>query len=142
LETSSGIRYRFRHGVPAFEFDREFSLSVEADWHPFLVLESVRAGGPRFICVEIGAIEPDYAIELSQEDADIIGVPPGRCAAGTSGVRLLGIVAAANDGTLTANLAAPLLLAPGSGAGIQSIQSASSYSPFTVILRGEERPAC
>jgi flagellar assembly factor FliW len=142
LESSSGFRYQFRHGIPAFELDREFSLIAEADWHPFLILESMRAGGPRFICVEIDAIEPGYSIALSQEDADTIGVPHGRCAAAESGLRLLGIIATADDGTLTANLAAPLLLDPKSGAGIQSIQTESAYSPFTVILRGEERQAC
>ena len=142
MESSSETRYRFREGLPAFESDREFRLIAETDWHPFLVMESLRDGGPRFICIEIAAVEPGYAVELSREDAESIGVQPGRCAAGDSGIAFLGVVATVEDGALTANLAAPLVINTARGAGVQSIQPASRYSPFTVVLHGQERQPC
>lgn len=142
MEPFLEIRYRFQHGLPAFEQDREFRLIVEPDWHPFLAMESLRDGGPRFICIEVAAIVPDYFIELCQEDADIVGVTAGRHSAGEGRLRFLGIVNTADDGSLTANLAAPLVLDSTSASGVQSIQPESRYSPFTIILQGQERQAC
>lgn len=133
---------QFPAGLPAFEVDREFRLIAEHDWEPFVALESLRPGGPRFICVEIAAIDPAYAFELSEEDAGLIGAPAGSFQVRECEMRLLGVVANLDDGTLTANLAAPIVLNPATSSAVQSIQTGTTYSAVTVLRGGQERQAC
>lgn len=142
MESPSETRYRFPQGVPAFEQDREFILCEAAGWRPFVTLTSAREGGPHFVCVEVAALEPGYCVELSVADAGSIEAPPGVIAARNGLLRVLAIVAMLTDGTLTANLSAPVVLNPAAGLGVQSIQPDSHYSPVTVIRRGAQEQAC
>lgn len=103
---------------------------------------SAREGGPHFVCVEVAALEPGYCVELSAADAASIEAPPGGIAARSGLLRVLAIVAQLTDGTLTANLSAPVVLNPAAGSGVQSIQPDSKYSPVTVIRRGAQEQAC
>ncbi len=135
-------RYWFPQGVPAFEQDREFVLAQEAEWRPFATLTSVRDGGPRFVCIEVAAVQPGYCAELSAEDAGSVSAAPGRVAAQENGLRLYAIVTAGEDGTLTANLAAPIVLNPGAAAGVQAIQPGGEHPEALIVRPGQGGGAC
>jgi flagellar assembly factor FliW len=128
--------------MPAFEEDLEFRLVARPDWRPFAALESLRPGGPKFICIDIQALLPEFEINLNDEELGLIGCPPGAAGCEKSLLMTLAVVTELDDGTLTANLAAPVVLNRQARAGIQSIQHSSGYSPFTVIRPGQERRAC
>lgn len=142
MSSPSKQRYRFSQGVPAFEQDCEFVLTDEAEWGPFVTMGSEREGGPRFVCIEIAAVDPAYRVELSAEDAGSISALPGRFAVQGSGLRVLAIVAVMEDGTLTANFSAPVVLNPEAALGVQAVQAGSTYSPVTVIRSRQEGRPC
>lgn len=142
MQSSPEKFFRFRAGVPAFEEDQEFRLLAEPDWQPFAVLESVRADGPRFVCVEIQALISGYEVHLCEEDRGLVGIAVGQTPLPGGGLRLLAVVTELEDGTLAANLAAPLVLNLETGEGVQTIQPGVRYSPFTIIRAGEEKQRC
>lgn len=135
-------RYEFRMGLPAFEQEREFSLTVAPDWQPFVVLESVRQGGPRFICVRAEAISAGYSVELGADDAAAIGVEEGEYEAGASGVMAFAIVHEVEGKGLAANLAAPVVLNPSTRRGVQSIQRRGGLPAQALIAGPAEQHAC
>lgn len=135
-------RYRFPHGVPAFEQDREFVLAQEAEWRPFATLTSARDGGPRFVCIEIAAVQQGYSAELSVEDAASISAAPGRITAQEGGLQVYAIITAMEDGTLTANPTAPIVLNPGAALGVQAIQQGGAQPAALIVRQGQGGRAC
>lgn len=130
--------YQFRKGLPAFEEEREFELVAAPDWHPFVVLESTREGGPRFVCVRIEALIPAYNAALSAEDEAALSIEAG-CA---GDLMVLGVVNDVEGGGLAANLAAPIVLNLRERTGTQAVQSATKYPPQTIVLQPGERRSC
>ncbi len=126
-ETPAGnvriTRYRFPFGIPAFEHLTAFRLLENPAWAPLAVLESESEPPVRFACAPVRLIEPDYRLELSEAEKAALAISaPG------PELIVLAILTFAAGRPPTANLLAPVVLNPATGAGVQSVQADASYS--------------
>jgi len=138
VEKNAAERFRFRGGLPAFEEETEFRLTAAAEWDPFVVLESVRQGGPRFVCVRAEAVAAGYKAHLAAEAE----VELGAGGAGPEDLLYLAVVNEAPGGGLAANLAAPIVLNKRTGVGLQAVGAAPEYPAQATILGPGERESC
>lgn len=126
-ETPAGnvraTRYRFPFGIPAFEHLRAFRLLENPVWAPLAVLESESEPPVRFACAPVRLLVPDYRLELSEVEMAALAMP-----ASGSELIVLAILTFAEGRPPTANLLAPVVLNPATGAGVQSVQTDASYS--------------
>lgn len=110
---------------------RDFSLTPIEDGWPFLRLSS---GGPEevhFLAVEVGRILPDYAVELSDADAEALRLP------GTVYAMIFNIVTvhSSEPSYITVNLIGPVVVNCVTQTGRQVIiQSGERYSTMHVLV--------
>jgi flagellar assembly factor FliW len=114
--------YQFPRGIPAFEHVTRFSLVENPFFTPLVVLESETVPPLRFACAPVACLMPDYHLELSEEESALLGsCEPSR-------LLVFAILTFREDAPPTANLLAPIVLNPASGAGLQSVQANLRYS--------------
>lgn len=126
LPENAGIRltsYRFPAGIPAFENHVRFRLVENPRFAPIVVLESEIDPAVRFACAPLRLLAPDYQLELSPEELELLGHP-----ADASRLLLLAILTFREGRPPTANLLAPVVLNPDARAGLQSVQCNPAHS--------------
>ncbi len=114
--------YLFPSGLPGFAGNREFLLVERGGLAPFCFLQSVAEGGLRFICLPTGMVDGAYQAEVGAEFAGELEIEPGSYGPASEGVQVLAILTIPEAGPATANLLAPVVLAPGTRRGCQCIQ--------------------
>lgn len=112
----------FPGGLPGFETQRRFVLIERPNLAPILFLQSIDSPELCFAAAPVKAIEADYDLALTEEDARLLDVDE------TSSVVALAILSAPADGPLTANLLAPLVVNPQSRRAVQAVRMDSRYS--------------
>lgn len=112
----------FADGLPGFEQYREFVLVASPALQPFTVVRSVGAGGPAFVAIDPRRIAGGFSTRLERADLARLQARDGEP------LLWLALVAAAQDGSVTANLRAPLVVNPSSMRGIQLIAVDSPYA--------------
>lgn len=133
----TGEIFEFPGGLPPFELDGRFRLSRRDGLDPLLFLESVRDGGPRFICLPAAVADPHYTLHLDEEAAAGLGLPPGEHPARAAPFLVLSLLTFAEGAPPTANLLAPVVLNPERRAGAQIIQFESDYPVAAPLRRAE-----
>ena len=129
---------QFPHGLPAFEEEIQF-LTMEPLAHtPMVFLQSLRNASLCFLALPILAIDPEYHLDMTQEDLDSLHLPPGRQPDIGDGIICLALIAVAADGCITANLLAPIVIHAGDHRGVQAIRVDSSYSHQHPVTAKEE----
>jgi flagellar assembly factor FliW len=126
--TSSGELFTFPDGLPSFEDDRVFRLSRREGLDPLLFLDSVREGGPGFVCVPVQVLDPGYFLRLDQAAAVLLGIAEGEYSAPESPYLAVALLTFPPADTPTANLLAPVVFNPEARLGAQIIQFDSDYS--------------
>jgi flagellar assembly factor FliW len=117
----------FPSGVPGFEHLRRFVLVEQATLAPLVFLQSLEAPDLCFPAVPMGAIDPQYELEVSREDLEILNLDPSRQPEVGRDVVCLAIVTAPN-GPPTANLLAPVVINLSRGVGVQAVRTDARYS--------------
>jgi flagellar assembly factor FliW len=122
----------FPSGVPGFEHLRRFVLVEQAALAPLVFLQSLETPDLCFPAVAVCAIDPQYELEVSREDLEILNLDPSRQPEVGRDVVCLAIVAAPK-GLPTANLLAPIVinLSPRSSSrrlGVQAVRTDARYS--------------
>lgn len=117
------VSYRFPAGIPAFESHVRFRLLESPRFAPIVLLQSEVDPAVRFACAPVALIAPDYQLELSSEEMELLGHP-----ADVSRLLVLAILTFREGRPPTANLLAPLVLNPAAAVGVQSVQCSSPYS--------------
>ncbi|MCX7602813.1 MAG: flagellar assembly protein FliW [Bryobacteraceae bacterium] len=115
--------YLFPAGIPAFEKHVRFRLVESPRFAPIALLESEIDPAVRFACAPVRLLVPDYRLELSREEFELLGRP-----ADESQLLVLAILTFREGRPPTANLLAPVVLHPAARTGVQSVQCDSSYS--------------
>jgi len=128
----------FPWGLPAFEQEKRFVLIEQPDWRPLVFLNSLDTEDLCFIALPATRIDPSYAPAIPEEDYLRLETSAGEA----HDLLALAILAAGEDGELTANLLAPVLVNYRNRRGIQVIQSGSRYSHRHPLRPAAEASPC
>lgn len=113
----------FPMGLPGFENRRRFVLIKQPALAPLIHLQSLETPELCFLAMPVHAIDSTYRVVLVPEDESLLGIedeaaPP----------LVLAILAASGDGTLTANLMAPVVVNINTRVAVQAVRPDNSYS--------------
>lgn len=114
--------YLFPEGLPGLEASKEYLLLEREGLAPFCFLQSISEAALRFVCLPAGIVDATFVAMVGAEEAGDLGVAAGSYGSTASDVLILAILTIPEDGPATANLFAPLVLAPAARRGRQCIQ--------------------
>jgi flagellar assembly factor FliW len=112
----------FPHGLPAFEDERRFVLIQPPTLTPLVFLQSAASPSLAFTALPMPLIDAGYELSMLAEDFEAVGCP----AAGDLAVYAL--LTLSEDGPVTANLLAPIVVNTGTRKATQAVRSDSRYS--------------
>jgi len=125
--TPDGI-VTFSEGLPGFEQSRQFVLVASPALQPFTVIRGVEAEAPAFVAIDPRHVDPRYPTVLARVDL-------ARLAADERDPLLwLAIITTHENGAITANLRAPIVINPATMRGLQLINVETDY-PIAHPLR-------
>lgn len=130
-EVSPGDVMTFPDGVPGYESQRHFVLLDIAETAPLKVLHAVNAPDPCFLVTDPRSILPGYRCDLSDADRLRVRAVDDRL------LLWLVIVSIREDGHVTVNLRAPIVINPERMIGRQVMPNGCVYPLHHVIERGE-----
>ena len=122
----------FPHGLPGFESCRGFAL-FKADAAPFQWLTSVEGPAASFLTVDPRLVLPNYRFALSKNDLARLGADED------TPLLWLAIVLLEGDGTVAANLRAPIVINPATMLGQQAMPQDCLYPLRHVIVPAPEK---
>lgn len=122
IEYDPAAALEFPSGLPGFEEAHRFVLIERPAAAPILFLQSLDSPDLCFPAAPVRAIDPDYELAMTPEDSRLLGAKP------TAEVIALAILTAPEDGTLTANLLAPVVIDRTSRRAVQAVRIDRRYS--------------
>jgi flagellar assembly factor FliW len=122
----------FPFGLPGFEACRGFAL-FKAEAAPFQWLTSVDGPAASFLTVDPKLVLPSYRFALSAHDLARLGADD------LTPLLWLAIVLLEADGTVAANLRAPIVINPATMIGQQVMPQDALYPLRHVIVAASER---
>ena len=122
---------RFPRGLPGFEACRGFVLMAADDAGPLQYLKSVEGPRADFLVIDPRRVLPTYRCELTETDRLQLG------ATDDTVLLWLALVMIEADGTITANLRAPIVINPARMVGQQVIPHDSIYPIRHVLAEGD-----
>ena len=121
----------FPEGIPGFEACRRFVLLASETFAPLPRIDAVEGPSASFLCIDPRLVVPGYECALSRGDAGRLDVEdPSRLA-------WLALVTVEMDGTVVANLRAPIVINPDRMLGRQVVPNDSRYPIRHVMVRPE-----
>jgi flagellar assembly factor FliW len=126
----------FPLGLPGFETSRTFVLRAQPSFAPVACLQSIDSPDLCFLVVPIGALVADYSLCASPDDLRTLGLNEDCQPNAQPGVVCLAILTVPQDGSLTANLLAPVVINMASNIAVQAVRADSVYShrhPITAL---------
>jgi flagellar assembly factor FliW len=124
---------RFPNGLPGFEACRSFVLMQNEGLGPLQLLKAVEGPAASFLVIDPRRVLPEYRCELSQADRYRLGVGSND----TDTLLWLVLVTIELDGTITANLRAPVVINPERMVGHQVVPHDCVYPIRHVVAEGE-----
>lgn len=143
LEAGEAAALEFPHGLPGLECSRRFVLMEKPEISPIVCLQSLDSEDLRLWAAPVSAIDPEYSLELSSDDARTLGLDATlgadrrRLSEVARGTLCLAILCAPENGPLTANLLAPVVVNLATRIAVQAVRSDNRYSHRHAIA-GEE----
>lgn len=131
----------FPAGLPGFDTRQRFLLLTPPLVDPFCFLQSVEDARLRFICLPVARVHTSYQIALSSEEAALLDVEPATHGTGSTQVAILCVVTVPAEGTPTANMLAPIVLALQQRRGAQCIRAESGFSVEQELQVTQDSPA-
>jgi flagellar assembly factor FliW len=126
------LSVHFPAGLLGFRDFKRFRLFEPAGAYPFKFLQAIQNEEYSFVCIDVGAIQPDFVLPLSQDDAEFLA------AERQDDVMVLAIVVIPEDEPrlMTANLAGPLVINKALLKGRQLVLDSGKYPLKYRILNG------
>jgi flagellar assembly factor FliW len=118
-------------GLPGFEACRSFLLMQNEVLGPLQLLKAVEGPAASFLVIDPRRVLPEYRCDLSQGDRLRLGVSDANA------LLWLVLVTIELDGTITANLRAPVVINPDRMIGQQVVPHDCVYPIRHVIAEGE-----
>ncbi len=122
---------RVPNGLPGFEACRSFVLMHSEQLGPLQCLKAVEGPAASFLVIDPRRVLPEYRCELTDADRHRLG------AADEGTLLWLVLVTIELDGTITANLRAPVVINPERMVGQQVVPYHCVYPIRHVIAAGE-----
>jgi flagellar assembly factor FliW len=122
---------RFPNGLPGFEACRSFVLMQNEVLGPLQLLKATEGPAASFLVIDPRRVLPEYRCDLSQADRHRLGVQS------PDALLWLVLVTIELDGTITANLRAPVVINPERMIGQQVVPYDCVYPIRHVIAEGE-----
>jgi flagellar assembly factor FliW len=123
LEYSEESALLFPRGLPGFEEARRFVLLDNPKLAPLVHLQSMETVNLCFLALPVRSVDPDYETALATEDREALG------SSGEERQTLdLVLLSVAQDGRVSANLLAPVVIDLATRRGVQSVRFDSRYS--------------
>jgi flagellar assembly factor FliW len=113
----------FPRGLPGFEQARRFVLLDDAEFVPLAHLQNLETGDLCFLALPVRSIDPEYETMLGAEDREALGWRD----AGQP-THDLALLSAGRDGSLSANLLAPVVIDLATRRGVQAVRCDTRYS--------------
>lgn len=126
---------RFANGLPGFEACRGFLLMASEALGPLQCLKAIEGPAASFLVIDPRRVLADYRCDLSASDRHRLGVADS---ANTDGLLWLVLVTIELDGTITANLRAPVVINPERMVGQQVVPYQCIYPIRHVIAPASE----
>ncbi|HUI81023.1 MAG TPA: flagellar assembly protein FliW [Bryobacteraceae bacterium] len=122
-----GSVVEFPNGLPGFEEQRQFLALNYENTKPLVFLQSLADAGLCFITLPVKCVDPDYRLQVSDEDLGELGFAPGHRLQIGPDVACLIVVSLQQSGP-TANLLAPVLINTKTLKAVQAIAPEPGYS--------------
>jgi flagellar assembly factor FliW len=124
----------FPRGLPGFEQRRRFVLLDDPNLAPLVHLQSLETGNLCFLALPVRSVDPDYETMLSSEDREVLEFGDKHLP-----TLDLALLSATEDGRLSANLLAPVVIDLATQRGVQAVRFDSRYSHKHPL---QELPVC
>jgi flagellar assembly factor FliW len=126
------LSVHFPAGLVGFRDLKRFRMFEPAGAYPFKFLQAVQDEDYSFVCIDVGAIRPDFDLPLSKDDAEFLSAEKH------DDVMVLAIVVIPEDAPrlMTANLAGPLVINKALLKGRQLVLDSEKYPLKYRILNG------
>jgi flagellar assembly factor FliW len=128
LEFEAAAVLEFPAGLPGFEDQTRFVLVEQPATAPVVFLQSLLSPELCFLAAPMVAVDPGYDLAVTPEDLRLIELDDQRQPRPGDEVVCLALLSAAEDGPLTANLLAPVVVNVRTRRAIQAVRVDSRYS--------------
>ena len=118
----------FPWGLPGFEKETEFLVMEPSTNAPLIFLQSLQHADLCFLALPIQGLDPGYQPVVTREDLTTLGLDTGRQPAIGGDICCLAIIVVAENGPVTANLLAPIVINRANRRGVQAVRVDSVYS--------------
>jgi len=122
LEYEETAAIQFPTGLPGFDNRHRFVLVEEPRLAPLAFLQSLESPELSFLTVPVHVVDASYELAISEQDLETIGMDLA------SEKLCLALLAPAENGRLTANLLAPVVINPMTRVAVQAVRSDTRYS--------------
>ena len=124
----------FPQGLPGFERHHCFRIVDRAGLAPVACLQSIDSPDLNLWVAPVAAIDRDYCLELSREDLRTLGFEEARQPKSGEEILSLALLCAPDNGQLTANLLAPVVVNLKTRIAVQAVRTDRRYSHRHPIL--------
>ena len=139
LEYAAEDGLTFPAGLPGFEQLENWLLLRPEGWEPLGFLQSLEETETCFVVLPVESVERDYELAVMEEDLARLGYALAERAELSSWA----ILTIGEKAGATANLAAPVVIAPATRRGVQAVRDDRRYSAVQVLENPGARPeAC
>jgi flagellar assembly factor FliW len=128
LDYNENAVFHFRAGIPGFEKHTSFIFVEQPHTGPLIFMQSLGDLGLCFIAMAARAIEPEYRLQLTPEEAVGLGMPYSEKPEIGPELLALALITVNQGADPVANLLSPIVLNLKTRRGIQAIQMDSDYS--------------
>jgi flagellar assembly factor FliW len=128
LEYNESAVIDFPAGLPGFEDQTRFVLLDPPSSAPVVFLQSLNMLNLCFLAAPVISIDPQYELSVTPEDLRLLGLNEQRQPQPVTEVLCLAILTAPENGPLTANLLAPVVVEIRSRRAVQAVRIDSRYS--------------
>jgi flagellar assembly factor FliW len=128
LEFEASAVVEFPAGLPGFEDQTRFVLVERPAVAPVVFLQSLGLPQLCFLAVPIAEVDPAYNLAMTPEDLRQLGLDDQRQPPQGDELVCLALLSAAEDGPLTANLLAPVVINLRARLAVQAVRMDSRYS--------------
>jgi flagellar assembly factor FliW len=115
-------------GLASFEDESQFLMLKPSSSAPLVFLQSLRVPSLCFLALPMQGIDPNYKLNITCEDLEALGLQTDRQPRIGEEIDCFAVIVVAENGPITANLLAPVIINPANRRGVQAIRIDSIYS--------------
>lgn len=122
----------FPEGLPGFEAFHRFALTAQTP--PLMLLRSVDRPELSFHAIPVSVLDSEYQLGIAPDDLRLLDL--NDIDNQKSDLLCLAILAASEDGAITANLLAPVIVNLAACTAVQAVRSDARYSHRHPVIAG------